>query len=241
MDFVAEEIKIAGVFRRGLDIFESFRPLLVYALPVLTQGKDEEALHTFRSVLADLSGTEQWVRDERNQDYATLHRHSFVAMWSALEVALEDTVVEILKNDPLSTSTVVNLGARIPNDYSFPPSEEQARAIYSRTERVVRSKHASFSDSLRALSSAFGFGIEMPPDLAAHLDELNEVRNAFLHRAGVIDDRAISRAPTLAPYRDAQFRMSNAYYMRAYDSISKTILLLLTAIGACVKHLAGAA
>lgn len=165
----------------------------------------------------------------RVSGYAPLNAHSLVAIWGALEACVEDTVVAILERDPSAISSIAAAGVRIdPKRLSSPLSEEDLRTLYSKTENVVRVRHDVVQTQENVLN-LFGLSAACPEHKDALLSA-NALRNAIVHRGGIIDDKAVRQAPDLASQLGTKCIISCADFLRYHQAVSACLVSLIRSV-----------
>ncbi|MBS4095436.1 MAG: hypothetical protein KGZ83_01190 [Sulfuricella sp.] len=226
-------MQIAGSTKRAIVALENSRSLLVITADWMRQKGNTEMADKAVELLSD--APDDWARKEREQDFPTVKRHSLISMWGALEVAIEDTFVQILLNDPFALASVFALGVKGGKGHSV-LTERDARMLYRRTESKLR--HLPFAESLQQTLASVGLKLIVRSHHATILAEVNEVRNTLLHRGGLIDSRAISRVPSLARYEGTIFPISEDFFLKSFDGISSIVVSMMGAVGeyALSKH-----
>lgn len=227
--FVGEEAKVGGLLQRALIHIEKGRPLLELAAKHLRAKGGIKAADPIQRLLQAAPVHEQWAMELRETDYALLNAHSLVAIWGALEVCVEDIVVAILARDPGAIASVSAAGVRFDsNKLSSPLAEEDLRILYRKIEDVVRVKHDVVQTQENVLN-IFGLSAACP----GHKDALlsaNALRNAIVHRGGIIDDKAVRQAPALAPQLGAKCIIKCADFLRYHEAVSACLVALVGSV-----------
>jgi len=227
--FVGEEAKVGGLLQRALIHIEKGRPLLELAAKHLRTRGGAKAAEPIRRLLQEAPIQEQWAMELRKTDYAPLNAHSLVAIWGALETCIEDTVVAILARDSSAFPSLARAGVRIePDKFGSQPTEDDLRTLYRKIEDAVRVKHDVVQTQENVLN-LFGLSAACPD----HKDDLlsaNALRNAIVHRGGVIDDKAVRQAPALAPQAGTQCLIKCADFLRYHKAVSASLVSLVGSI-----------
>lgn len=239
MAFVGDELRIGGLTKRAFGALETARPVLAMAALTFSKHHNATGAAAVKKVLAEQPYNEKWAKEEREAGFPTLNRHMLISLWGAVEVALEDTFVEIFIHDSAAIDALKTCGFKPPKDIATPPSEADARRCYPRATKLFEGP--SFSGRVSKLFATLGLPLGLKDADASVLDEVNAVRNALLHRGGYIDVFATIQAPSLKPLAGKVFVVDDAFLSKAHPSISELAVLLLTAAGAYIKGVVGAA
>lgn len=223
--FVAEEGKIGGLLQRALTHIELGRPMLEYIALQLVRSGLNEAFEPMMRLVAAAPIQEQWAKELRESDYAVLNAHSLVAIWGAVETCIEDTVVKILTISPESDA----LSAIGIKDLMTVYDEDGAHEVYRKIERKLWIK-GDVVGSYENILSIFRLSASVPPETAETLREVNAVRNCFVHRGGVIDEKAAREAPTLTSLVGKRFEVRKDNYLRYHEAVGKWIVALMNSI-----------
>ena len=226
--FVAEEAKIGGLLQRALAHIEGGRPMLEFAARHLAATHNRKAVGAIRRLLDEAPIQERWAAELRSDDYALLNGHSLVAIWGALETCIEDTVVGILAKDPNAEAILVGAGVRISNGYPKPEDDTELRKLYRKAEDAVRVKY-DVVQTQENLLQLFGL-TACCPEKKDTLLLANSVRNALVHRGGVIDAKAAQQAPALSPMLGQKIRVTRELYLTCYESVSQLLVALIGSI-----------
>jgi len=236
VEFVAEEAKIGGLLQRALTHIEMGRPLLELAAQRFVEAGQLQALEGLKRLLAEAPFQEEWARDLRSSGYSPLNAHGLVAIWGALEVCIEDTVVGILANDPASLERTEAMGVKvIRNRSSDSVTEEEIRNVYRRLERQ-KAVRDNVVETYEAVLGFFGLSATCPP-YSATLLEANALRNCIVHRGGLVDQKAASQAPILQSHVGRKYLVSNADFMRYHEAVSAWVVALTGSV--CASRYAG--
>lgn len=238
IEFVADEMKIGGLTKRAFSTLELAGPLLALARSTFNRTHNKGAAKAVGQLLSEQPFNEDWAKQERSGGYPTLNRHIIVAAWSGLEVALEDTFVLVLMNDPDAFAELRAAGINPPKGVAYPPSEAEARKCHTRA--LGHDRSATFSDRVVDVFALIGLSVGVEDTIARRTDEINAVRNALLHRGGLIDAYAVKQSPGLASYEGQLFKPDEKYTMQALDAISEFMQALLVGVTEYVKRAARA-
>jgi hypothetical protein len=121
-----------------------------------------------------------------------------------------------------------SLGVRTPpaeEDAAF--AEIDARRFYRRAEQRSRADGVDVALAASRVLSAFGIQAGVDDERRQVLAEANAVRNVLVHRGGVIDQRAVEEAPSLAPMLGSEIRIGRDELLRYYKAIGAYAQALL--------------
>lgn len=237
VEFIAEEAKIGGLLQRALTHVEMGRPLLELAALRFLEAGHTQALENLKLLLASAPLQEEWARELRATGYAPLNSHGLVAIWGALEVCIEDTVVSILSHDSASLAKIEAGGVKVNRDASGYVAEEEFRRVYRRLESQ-RTVEDNIVDTYEALLGLFGLSAAAKLH-SATLIEVNALRNCIMHRGGIIDQKAANQAPSLQPYVGKKYLVTNADFIKYHEAISAWVVALMGSV--CASSYAKAA
>jgi hypothetical protein len=224
VSLVGEETGMAALIQRAIVALAHQGPLLELARRELANAKKPEnaivALITEQQPLANAA------QDLINVDFHPINVHGIIGLWVAVEVAVEDTAVLILLNDPTALALVAAAGVKTSTNSDSPT--DAARRIFHRLERHSR-RDRRVAEAYCHLLSILGISVAITPEIADVLSELNYVRNCLLHRAGIADEKVKTEAPHLDIAPGAPIRIPSARYLHYFDGVSKFAGALLTA------------
>ena len=141
-------------------------------------------------------------------------------------MTVEDAATFILISHPETLGDVERAGVRLPSTLSKPLNETDARRVYRRLESHCR-EDRNVADGYCYLLSLLGLHVTATPDTTATLAELNYVRNCFLHRGGIVDERAAQEAPRLSGLLGTKIRISedkSKEYLKAVGDFAQALL-----------------
>lgn len=224
VSLITDEVKIASMLYHAVFAFSKIEPLLQAARQQLRQHHKSDA-GVVR--LMDASRTlGQWARELVDDDYHALTIHSLIGLWATVEVTVEDTVTFILTSHPERLEDVGKAGVGLPGTLSKPLNETDARRLYRRLESHCR-EDRNVAAGYCYLLSLLGIHVALTPDTTTTLAELNYVRNCFLHRGGIVDERAAQEAPSLAGLLGTKIRISEGKskeYLKAVGDFAQALL-----------------
>lgn len=221
---LVEELKVLALEKRGMLLLEQVGPFVKrlvglarqrhLALPPLPPA--------LATLLRDAPTNESAVRDEREGGFDRTHRHCLIAMWGAVEVAIEDALAEILVQDPLAWE---RLSALTGKTKARPAGlmEKRARIHVRDTESYLRKIDRSPIRAAIEMLNAVGMVCRLESETIQFAGEVGAIRNCLLHRGATVDARAIGDSPSLEPLLGKKFEVSEAYIQRVYCELSKVV------------------
>jgi hypothetical protein len=213
--FVGEEMHIAGCTKRALTSLEHMPTVLHLVAQLLSEkGVDNKSIINLVRQTPD-----EWAINERQLGYLTIHRHSFLAMWGAIEAAIEEQFVLMIRNDATAfRATAKFLNASV-TDIKMPLSEAKARDMFRLTNRDLSGNKNKFADCTRKLFALTGLPLSLNTKHDEVLNEAKEVRNCLSHRNGKIDSKSVARSPSLSKLLGQSIAITDEKFMRYYNSI----------------------
>lgn len=223
--YVAEETNIAGTLHRSLMVLEANETILRLARETLASAGQAEAVSGIDELLKEAPGLSQSAADVRADDFAIVNTHSLIAIWGAVEVAVEDTVAVVLAKDASALGALSAAGVKTSAFEPPPLPEEEARRLSARLERQLRDdlKVGEFYVKVLGL---LGIDVSCSRHVLSKLQEANSVRNCLLHRGGVIDERAANSCGALRPLLGKKVLVNRQRYLEYYDAISDFLVAM---------------
>jgi hypothetical protein len=229
VSFVAEEMKLAGVLHRGLIVLEGHEPLLRVARERFEVAGAQGSLPGVDQLLAEAPLLSQWAAELRKEDYATVNSHSLISIWSAVEVAVEDTVVLILSKDPSAVDVASAAGVKTTGFDVGPLSEEEARKFFSNRVQRKIGENLRVGEFYIKVLGLFGLTVSLGNHILSKLEEANCVRNCIMHRGGVIDSKAAQSVAALRPFLGRKLPITKQRYIEYYDAVGKLLGAIMDA------------
>lgn len=224
--YIAEETIHAATLQRAIIALSHQDWLLKCAREKVIKERKPVAL--INSLIEQQKYLGKWARDIVSGDYEGINKHGVVGIWVAIEVAVEDTAVGVLINYPGIAQSVANAGVKIPSNLPSVLSENDARRIYNRIERALR-QDKSVVDGYTAVLASVDIQMTVPSQAIPIIDEFNYVRNCFLHRGGIVDERVNAEAPDLKLTPGEKLKISSGAFLRYFDAAGEFAKALLHA------------
>jgi hypothetical protein len=147
-----------------------------------------------------------------------------VAIWAALESCIEETAVLILMNDATMRARMID-DAKKSGRIDQTLSDEDSCRNLVRLWEFAQPKAPSAGLRFERLLSFFGLGAALDPALDAQLADINAIRNCLMHRRGIIDERAVREAPSLAAHKPIVIKRAD--YLRHHQAVSTYTVALM--------------
>lgn len=228
VSYLAEEMRLHGQLTTSAMVSKIAPMLLILASEHEKVAKDPMIRARFRELALlhqDYSPDELVL-----SDFATLNEHTFVAMWSAVEVGVQDTLVAILLNDTEARSAVALDGVNIPKGATPRKIENMVRSWEEKIKKRNAEGKPSHAQSWIEAFRKVGVELSISSDACVDIDEANELRNSILHRHGVIGEEAVARVQTLRATDGNRVRLSVERCRRFNKSFSDFVVALLGAL-----------
>jgi hypothetical protein len=229
INFLTEETKIAGTLHRSLLVLENHEVFLRIMRERFEIAGATTSILVVDQLLAEAPLLSIWARELQQEDFSTINKHSLISIWSALEVAVEDTIVLVLSKNPAALTMISTADDKAPKLESGPVSEEKARRIFKDLERKERNQ-LKVGQCYIKLLSLFGIHFSCGDHVLSKLEEFNSVRNCLLHRGGVIDEKAAQSVEALRPYLGRQLPITKDRYLEYYKAVSEFLGAMMDGI-----------
>lgn len=228
VSYLAEEMRLHGQLTTSAMMSQIAPTLLMLASDHEKVAKDPVMQAHFHELVAL---HQNYIPDDLvSSDFATLNEHTFVAMWSAVEVGVQDTLVAILLNDAEARKVVALDGIKIPEGATPRKVENMVRSWEEKIRKRKAEGKPSHAQSWIEAFRKVGVELSVPSGACADIDEANELRNSILHRHGVIDEEAVARVPALTATDGSRVRLTVERCRRFNKSFCDFVLALLGAL-----------
>lgn len=219
--FIGEEIMITGLLKRGLAHVENANPLLTLAKMSLLRLGNKKAASAIDRLLLESQFNQESAQKIRHNNYAILHTHSLVAIWGALESAVDNVLLALISNDPQSLNKLRESGVKHidANMRASDLTEQECLTLYRKLKSAT-AVNFDIVQSMQNLLSAFNINIDCDR-YKPNLLEANSVRNVIVHSFGVIDEKSVKNSPSLREYLGQPFTVSDERYLIYFDAIAQ--------------------
>lgn len=213
--YLGEEVVYAGLLERGITIMTGMVPYFALAnIQFEKAGIDTTPL---KRMTQECRSLESRAKEYRDADFSTVHRHSLIGLWSFVETAVEDSIILILERSPQAEELLRNAGYKPKPSLNQRMKKEKLNRVYASLEKQARDR-GNIAEAWIDLLGSLDVKFLLSKDKIAAIAEANEVRNCILHRGGVIDERAASKAPGLAPHIGQKIKVGKKQYLSYYDA-----------------------
>lgn len=234
IQYVAQETAQAALIHRSLGLMEGHKTMIAVYRKLAAAHDQKDLLKTLDLFEKELDGLDEEAAKLRETGYDQINSHALVAIWGAVEVAVEDTVVGALRATTKTLEDLQDGGYKVKLDVSTTPSEAEARKLYRSLEG--QTKESMVANRWSILLRAVGVPISddgLPVEL---LEEVNQLRNCILHRGGIIDRRAAEKAPGLSDQVGTKIVIDQDRYLEYYGAVT-TYLIAMAEAATKSKHL----
>jgi len=227
VQYIADEAVLGGLMHRAVGTFEGFNTYLNLARKEIVRRSGQgKALHAIDALLVQQPLNARLASEHVRSDFALLNAHSLVAIWAALESCIEETAVLILMNDATMRARMID-DAKKSGRIDQTLSDEDSCRNLVRLWEFAQPKAPSAGLRFERLLSFFGLGAALDPALDAQLADINAIRNCLMHRRGIIDERAVREAPSLAAHLHKPIVIKRADYLRHHQAVSTYTVALM--------------
>jgi len=162
----------------------------------LMSGAGEEEHARLSSNLEEAKKEAELAEKECKEGFPLLHGHALVAMWGALETAIEDMLVGILLNEPtvLKKDAFAKVKVTL-SDFETKDKEERMRFLLQELGRSLGRKNGV--DAFESLLEHFDLSGPVDEKDRKLMWETNHIRNVIVHRASCADRRLVEACPWL--------------------------------------------
>lgn len=172
------------------------------------------------------------------QGFPLLNSFATVAVWSWLENSTKGLVALWIANrvDALSNPAVQKLKLRL-GDYLQTPESERGYLIADLLEQEQASVLKRGVSRFQTLLDPFGLDADVPKECTDAIFELQQVRNAIAHRAGVADRRFIADCPWLKAELNQRIAISSEQFSKyALQALTYWRAVLAKAEAICARE-----
>lgn len=218
VSYASEETRVAAVLQRSLVVLSGLDPFLGLARHALgATGKPTRAID---SLLTEQKTLGPWSKELLDVKLHPINSHALIGLWTAVEVAVEDTACLILMKDPEALEKVIRAGVRWQKSSAASIDEQVSRKVYARFERLTR-KTQSVGEAYCQMLSTLGVPLSLDVETLLTLAEINYVRNCLLHRGGIADQRSTVEALRLNLQVGQEIRVTSELYQRYFQAVGE--------------------
>ena len=152
--------------------------------------------------------------------FPIMHSHALVGLWGALEVCIDDIAVLTLQNDETIRSS--NQLSRVKvslMDIESLDQEERMRLLLSEAKRQIQSDARIGINAFEAILDLLRLSGGVESGISRDILEAQQLRNALIHRRGIVDRRVITRCPWLGANVGDHIVITNQQFSRLTRSM----------------------
>lgn len=217
VEYIQRETVDAAVINRAVINLEGMRHFIdAVRLQFIANGKPVEGLD---ALLAEQDLHEHKAREIVRSDFANINAHALVGLWSAIEVAVEDTVVLILMKDAKSQQELRNSGFKFKKHFTGSTLEEgPARSLAGAIFKQARNARG-LSESYVFVLQSLGLNVHVDESTCRRMNETSYIRNCILHRGGIVDQKVHQLAPGLAEHENQEFLITRSRFQNYHEAL----------------------
>ncbi len=157
--------------------------------------KTEEELVRVKERAAEV---EVFAKQQKEDGFYYLFSLAVVRLWGILEAMVDDLVIDFLRRPDECKDKDLIYSLKGPLlEFATAPPERQADFLTERLKDAVKAGLQPGVGRFEAMLDPIGLGGGIGSDVRRVLFELNQVRNAIVHKAGIADRRFIENCPWL--------------------------------------------
>lgn len=228
VEFVAQQAKLVGILQRALIALASQKPLIL-AGRQFARRSSPASVPAFDKLLVEQESLGPLAQELIDCEYQPIFTSMLVSLWSAIEVATEDTVALVLLKDSEAVDRLEEAGVNLRKQMTSDPNEDTARHAVKVLKRRVR-QNCSAGHGLTGLLDYLEIGVVVEPDVLDTLSELSALRNCFLHRGGIADSRLVEEAPGLELRIGSSVEVTTSMMEGHYYAVRRFAVQLIAAV-----------
>tara|TARA_R110002020_G_scaffold76110_16_gene193221 strand:- start:1342 stop:2151 length:810 start_codon:yes stop_codon:yes gene_type:complete len=225
IDFLGTEIAMSGITVRALELMPLIPQLVRVAGIAVVKTEGFDAALPFKKFLNQDIAFDGMSEKLSKNDYSLLNSHTLVSLWSGFETCIEDTVVLTLINDQPAVDVVLK-EVRVSGYTGGLFDEKDARRAFRSLERKAR-QDKGLVESYDWLLGLLDIQRLPCSDLRTSLAEVNALRNAIMHNAGIVNQQTLCAAPSLDLVVGDEILLSRKDINNYFDAISTFVKELL--------------
>lgn len=224
VSYLASQMKMGGTLHRAVAAF-ACQGMLIEAARLYALGKGA-SVEPFDAILNEQAAFEPLARELMESDYHDVNVNVLIASWSALEVAVEDTIVLLLLKWPPTLTAFTDNGIDLKRYSATAQNEESAGKLVRALERKIRENFSAGPALVEMLRFA-GLSVKCDEHNLERLTEMSAMRNCILHRGGVCDKRVIREASGIELHEGDLIRLGVNHTLRYLDAANKFAMELI--------------
>jgi hypothetical protein len=165
----------------------------------LTGGFDEILSQLMGEVTDELLQARAFktkVQPEIDDDFPTLHAHSLLGLWGALESLVEDLFMGMLSLKPTLLQNEQFSRFKLPITAMAGPEDARSQSILDAVAKDLGTNLLTGAGQFEALLKHVGLDGGLTDKLRRALVESQKIRHVWAHRAGIADERFLIDNPS---------------------------------------------
>jgi hypothetical protein len=196
----------------------------------LIPDAEPEEQNKLSSDLVEAKKEAELAEKECKTGFPLLHAHALVAMWAALEVAIEDMLVGILLNEPIVLKKEAFAKLRVPlADFETKDKEERMRYLLAELGRNL-GRHNGV-EAFECLLGHFDLSGSVDEHDRKVLWEMHHLRNVIVHRASRADRRLVDACPWLRLKVNDPVTISHKFIRMAGPTLCSYVMTITGRLG----------
>lgn len=229
-DFIEQTKRLDELLRLSISGISILRgmPKIVEVLAKMQGESGKETRDTLQRAKKEAELAKREVKD----DFPLLHAQTTIALWSALEATIRYFLTRWLQNyeKAMEVEAIQKLRVKI-GEYESLEGEERFFYILNRLEQELATPLKTGVTRFESLLDPFGLAGPVDEDVRRNLFELNQVRNALVHRAGLADRRLTNSCPWMKLKVGDPVKVDREMTTRYSESVANYALELIIRIG----------
>jgi len=231
IDYVHDADRILDLCVEGLT-YVSRRPGLVEALVDVdrldgTAPPEDEIQH----LLDSTRERAKFAAQEIECGFPTLHAHTVVALWGALDALVSDLMTSALLNEPSVLAGERFARIKVPlAEYERLGAEGRMAFLAAEVARAINADLKPGVGKFEALLENIGLAGAVDDAVRRNLLEMSEVRNLLVHRAGIVDSRFAAACPWLTPKLGDKHTVTHSDYARYNEALHDYLFCLINRV-----------
>ena len=192
VESLQSDLRLLHLSTRGIGLLTGMPGVL----EVLLRGSNPEDAARLTADVDEAKEEAELAENERRTGFPLLHEHALVALWAALEAAIEDMLVGIMLNEPLVLTGKAFAKIRIPlAEFETSEKEERMRFLIAELGRNIG--RAKGVDAFEGLLVHFDLSGEVGDRERKMIWQMQHLRDVLVHRAARADRRLVEACPWL--------------------------------------------
>jgi hypothetical protein len=228
LEFVWDARRILGLSLRGINQSTSIELIEAVANLERLDDSGEEAENARQRMLTEARALATFAREQVAQGHPLLHAHTTVALWTSLEVMIEDLLVAWLINKPEALQAPAFKAIRVHvAEYERLDKEDRIRLLIQELERATNAAYKQGVGRFEIILQGIGLDGAIEEDTRKTLYELSHVRNLIVHRSGLVDRRFMESCPWLDSTIGTDFVVSPQKFLEYFMAVSDYVTTLI--------------